>query len=246
MKKSGFSLVELSIVLVILGLLTGGILGGQSLIKAAELRSVGTEYDAWQTATNIFKDKYMAIPGDMQRADEFWPGVVSGDGNGVISIPAGANLTGEMFTFWQHLAEAGLIAGEYTGVAGGDSDAHSILGENAPKSKYGNAGWSARHCDTGDDCGVDTDYDLPYGNHFTFGSAVDYDTDQPALIPEEAWNIDTKLDDGKPAKGKVIAIFWDDACAEADDGSSSATDFEASYRLSAESVECALVFRSAI
>ncbi|MGB1539971.1 MAG: prepilin-type N-terminal cleavage/methylation domain-containing protein, partial [Rickettsiales bacterium] len=54
----GFSLVELSIVLVILGLLTGGILGGQSLIRAAEMRAIATEYDAWKTAVNVFKDKY--------------------------------------------------------------------------------------------------------------------------------------------------------------------------------------------
>lgn len=245
--RSGFSLVELSIVLVILGLLTGGILGGQSLIEAAELRAISTEYDAWQTATNVFVDKYMEIPGDMRMADEFWPGVVSGNGNGRISIPSGANQTGDSFTFWQHLAKAGLIAGEYTGVAGGDSNMHSMLGVNVPKSKYSNAGWTARHCYTGDDCGNGTaDYEVPYGNHFTFGSAVDYDTDQPVLTPEEAWNVDTKLDDGQPAKGKVIALFWNDACAAADDGSSSVTDLEASYRLSDGSVECALVFRDSI
>lgn len=61
--NGGFSLVELSIVLVILGLLTGGILGGQSLIKAAELRAVTTELDAFQTATNTFRQKYFALPG---------------------------------------------------------------------------------------------------------------------------------------------------------------------------------------
>ncbi|MGB1540395.1 MAG: prepilin-type N-terminal cleavage/methylation domain-containing protein, partial [Rickettsiales bacterium] len=66
--KAGFSLVELSIVLVILGLLTGGILGGQSLIRAAELRSVSKEYEKYQTAINIFKDKYFALPGDFNNA----------------------------------------------------------------------------------------------------------------------------------------------------------------------------------
>lgn len=65
----GFSLVELSIVLVILGLLTGGILAGQSLIRAAELRSVTTEYGRWVTAMHSFRDKYMAIPGDMRDAN---------------------------------------------------------------------------------------------------------------------------------------------------------------------------------
>ncbi len=54
--KNGFSLVELSIVLVILGLPTGGILAGQSLIRAAELRSVSTEYNRFVTATQSFRD----------------------------------------------------------------------------------------------------------------------------------------------------------------------------------------------
>jgi len=70
--SSGFSLVELSIVLVILGLLTGGILGGQALIRAAELRAVTTEYDRWVTATRTFQDKYFALPGDMTNATAFW------------------------------------------------------------------------------------------------------------------------------------------------------------------------------
>jgi len=78
-KKTAFSLVELSIVLVILGLLTGGVLTGQNLIRAAELRAVTTEFNAYQTAANTFKDKYFAIPGDMTNATDFW-GSAGGDG----------------------------------------------------------------------------------------------------------------------------------------------------------------------
>ena len=72
MARSGFSLVELSIVLVILGLLTGGILAGQSLIRAAELRSVATESQRYMAALNSFRDKYFALPGDMANATAFW------------------------------------------------------------------------------------------------------------------------------------------------------------------------------
>lgn len=78
--KHGFSLVELSIVLVILGLLTGGILAGQSLIRAAELRSVSTEQSRWVTAANSFRDKYFALPGDFRDATKFWNLQVSGSG----------------------------------------------------------------------------------------------------------------------------------------------------------------------
>ena len=70
--KNGFSLVELSIVLVILGLLTGGILGGQALIRAAELRAATTESQRYLAAINSFRDKYFALPGDMAIATRFW------------------------------------------------------------------------------------------------------------------------------------------------------------------------------
>ncbi|MBY6117485.1 prepilin-type N-terminal cleavage/methylation domain-containing protein [Mameliella alba] len=75
MVRSGFSLVELSIVLVILGLLIGGVLTGQNLIRAAELRSVMTEFKTYQTAVMTFRDKYFALPRDMTNAtDFFWGG----------------------------------------------------------------------------------------------------------------------------------------------------------------------------
>lgn len=98
--QKAFSLVELSIVLVILGLLTGGILAGQSLIRASELRAVVTEYERYIAASHTFRDKYMAIPGDMANATRFWgddaalcadagitngtPGTCNGNANGSI------------------------------------------------------------------------------------------------------------------------------------------------------------------
>ena len=77
--RQAFSLVELSIVLVILGLLTGGILTGQNLIRAAELRSVTTQFQAFHTASMTFRDKYFAMPGDMRNATDFW-GSAGGSG----------------------------------------------------------------------------------------------------------------------------------------------------------------------
>jgi hypothetical protein len=68
----GFSLVALSVVWVNLGLLTGGILTAQSLIRAAELRSITTDYNRFITASQTFRDKYFALPGDMRNATRFW------------------------------------------------------------------------------------------------------------------------------------------------------------------------------
>lgn len=111
--QSGFSLVELSIVLVILGLLTGGILGGQALIRAAELRTAMSDYSRYTAAVMSFREKYFALPGDMTNATAFW-----GDNNTVCpdagitnGTPGTCNGNGdsnwgsqtEQFLVWQHL-----------------------------------------------------------------------------------------------------------------------------------------------
>jgi hypothetical protein len=119
-------------VLIILGLLIGGILGGQSLIKASELRALVTEQEKYQIAFNNFREKYNALPGDFTKATAFWgtaancPGTAAqgttdgttcdGDGNGEIDYYyANSN---EAFRAWQHLSNAGLIEGTYNGVRG--------------------------------------------------------------------------------------------------------------------------------
>jgi prepilin-type N-terminal cleavage/methylation domain-containing protein len=77
-RRHAFSLVELSIVLVILGLLAGGVISGQSLIRAAELQSISTDYARYMTAALTFQDKYFTIPGDMPNATKFWSERVAG------------------------------------------------------------------------------------------------------------------------------------------------------------------------
>jgi prepilin-type N-terminal cleavage/methylation domain-containing protein len=255
-KKHAFSLVELSIVLVILGLLTGGILTGQSLIKAAELRAVSTEYNAIQTAVNSFKSKYFALPGDITNATLFWgklaahcnaeagtaqtDGTCNGNGDGVHTHPGGANQDGESFLFWQHLAKAGLIEGIYTGISGPTAYDDHITGTNTLQSKFPNAGWGLDP----DGNAAGTTYSISYNNILEYGAKGD-DMDSAALTPEEAWNIDKKIDDGKPARGKVIAKFWNNACAAADDGTHANNDLNASYKLTATTIECSLIFNNA-
>ncbi len=260
--RSGFSLVELSIVLVILGLLTGGILSGQSLIRAAELRSVSSEFQRYTAAVQTFRDKYMAIPGDMPSATRFWgrystaawcltnsaaavnasTGTCDGNSTGTLQRPAAASQSSERFQFWRQLALAGLVEGTYNGLAGSGSDEDGDLGDNMPGGKMGNTGWHAHSIISSDDAAIY--YNTPYGNGFLFGGVQANGRPQTQVLkPEEAWNIDTKMDDGRPAYGKVIAGYWNNACAVNESGALTASNLNARYKLEDTSLRCVLMFR---
>lgn len=208
----GFTLVELSIVLVILGLLVGGVLSGQSLIRAAELRSVTSDSQRFITAINAFRDKYFAIPGDMNNASSFWTGVGDGNGNGQLNNTAAVG-TNEISLFWVHLANAGLAEGTYTAVAG----TTLTPGTHNPRSKISQAGWNVAGLGS---VGVDgtasatnatapaasTFYAGQYGNPLLLGTGTDALLPGGFLRSEEAWNIDKKSDDGLPATGTVRTL----------------------------------------
>ena len=262
--KHGFSLVELSIVLVILGLLTGGILAGQNLIRAAELRSVSTEYSRWISAANTFRDKYFALPGDMTNAHLFWgsaggSGVIgdgcetatgtgtqtcSGNGNGEVTTAGGANQYAEMFTFWQHLANAGLIEGNFTGRNGPTSFPYdTVIGENTPRSRLNQGGWGVTN---GFDGGASSHY---FDNEYDFPISIGADAAseyvrQPIFTPEEAWNIDTKMDDGRPGTGFVNTTRSDSSlgtgCA------TTAVKATAEYNLTNSAVACQFIINSGL
>lgn len=253
--RHGFSLVELSIVLVILGLLTGGILGGRSLIKAAELRSVTTEQESFLIAINTFKNKYMAIPGDMRNAGDFWVEAAAdctyvpssatdtetcnGNGNGQVGDDVH-----EEFLFWQHLSNAGLVAGNFDGQASNADDYE--VGVNHPASKLGNASWSVHYVDEID--GTFSFFNGPYGNYFYLANAHDdeQESDHFAMTAEDQWNIDTKVDDGMPTTGSIIGTHSNDDCAIHTDGSHpSGFGVDAIYNLAADSPGCATIFRNA-
>lgn len=214
--QRGFSLVELSIVLVILGLLVGGILAGQSLIRASQLRGVVTEHDRYKTAIFSFRDKYFMLPGDMNNATSFWgdqatgtyacasgstpdgtPGTCNGNGNGQIG---GTSSPGpEGVRAWQHLQLANLIEGSLTGYY--DTGGKLTIGVNSPASKNPNTGWALVYRGTGANEPI-------YGTSVNFmqiGTESANELWGAALRPADAWNIDTKIDDGQPTTGIMLS-----------------------------------------
>ena len=97
-KSAGFTLIEISIVLVIIGLITGGVLVGRDLIKAAQIRAMISQLEKYDASVNTFQSKYNGLPGDIipQRAAPL--GFVTrtgaegdGDGNGIIYALGGGN-----------------------------------------------------------------------------------------------------------------------------------------------------------
>ena len=106
-RQSGFTLIEIAIVLVIIGLLLGGILKGQELITSARVRNIIAQIDGTKAAFYGFQDRYRALPGDFSAATTQITGATQdGDGNGQI---AGT----ESIAVWDHLSHAGFINGTY-------------------------------------------------------------------------------------------------------------------------------------
>lgn len=217
----GFSLLELSIVLVIIGLLAGGVMVGQDLVKQAELRSIINDLSKVQTAVNAFKNKYNSMPGDMQNATAYWGtaatcpatsvaplvGVATCNGNGSGVISSGEiNVTSpEWWLFWHHLANAGLFEGTYTG-ASVSASTQARPGTNVPEIARAGVGITAvsyLNQPTNQATWWFGDYRLMLvvgREQNNFATAV------PAFTPAEMMNIEQKLDDGQPGTGIIRAV----------------------------------------
>src|SRR5437763_16269619 len=108
-QQSGFTLVEIAIVLVIIGLLLGGILKGQELINSARVKNIANDFRVIPTYIYAYQDKFRALPGDDNKAtshvqtNPVTAGLADGNGNGVIDGAVFDNTnkpTSEALDFW--------------------------------------------------------------------------------------------------------------------------------------------------
>ena len=188
-KQSGFTLVEIAIVLVIVGLLIGGVLKGQEMITNAKLKRVESDNAGIAAAMFSYQDRYLQLPGDDDAADQrfslYTDGVndpaaadINGNSDGSIDGNWVAAANTESANFWKHLRAAGLIPG------GGDDDTQ-------PTNAYGG------------NIGI-RDGSLLIAGHVTvFGS----------IEGPIATIIEARLDDGSPATGRIQS---DTAAADMD------------------------------
>jgi len=118
-QQAGFTLIELAIVLVIIGLLLGGVLKGQELINSAKVKNMATDFKNIQVYIYGYQDKFRALPGDDSKVVAHVVGTLATTGtagNGVIegqwnSTTAAAATGDESALFWQHVRLANLAAG---------------------------------------------------------------------------------------------------------------------------------------
>jgi prepilin-type N-terminal cleavage/methylation domain-containing protein len=182
--QGGFTLVEIAIVLVIIGLLLGGILKGQEMITQAKIKNVVNDFNGITAAVNSYQDRYRALPGDDIQAATRWAGNVAGNGNGQIAglynnvLAAVAVAAEESNLFWWHLRQAGFVAGATSGISAGQQPNNAVNGM----------------------MGVETGASGTSGLGFV--SVIMCSSNLPDKI---AISVDTQLDDGAPNAGQVRA-----------------------------------------
>jgi prepilin-type N-terminal cleavage/methylation domain-containing protein len=189
-QQSGFTLVEIAIVLVIIGLLLGGILKGQELINSAKVKNLANDFRVIPTYIYAFQDKFKALPGDDISATTHMSACAApcqnGNGNGVIngnwnSVTA----TDESWQFWAHVRHANLAAGPTTWTAAAVGDPY------VPKNAVGGQ----------------------IGISSATGAAVQitgmtgtYQVCSAAILGKFAKQLDVQMDDGNTATGSMRAV----------------------------------------
>lgn len=193
--KSGFTLVEVSIVLVIVGLLIGGILVAQSLVKTAELNRLITDIQQYETVVNLFQDRFRTLPGDSANGARFGVGV-NGNANGRIDdFDTGSSqhwAINEQLVAWQIISNVGMLEVQYTG-----SGATIEPGINVPETING-----AGICFTDNIPTSSYEYGFAIGGGGHATNMLGYNMGG-FLSPSDVYAIDLKIDDGSASNGRV-------------------------------------------
>ena len=180
--QSGFTLIEIAIVLVIIGLLLGGILKGQELINSARVKNLATDFRNVPLFIYGYQDKFRALPGDDSGADTHVGGIlatpVATRGNGVIDGAWDSTTqTDESYLFWEHVRRAGLAPG---------STDTTVPGVYAPLNALGGR------------IGIQSakPFLLLNGSYFICSKNI---------LGKYAKQLDVQLDDGDTSKGSMMA-----------------------------------------
>jgi type II secretory pathway pseudopilin PulG len=217
----GFTLIEMSIVILVIALLIIGVVLGSDLLRASRILKIYAQVEELKKATETFRDKYKELPGDLPDAQSFWgadtgcPNTVfnaaarrptcNGNGNSHIGdffIDAG-DTSYESYRAWQHLANAEMLSGAYNGISGTGSVMHSLPGVNVPRGFIKGTGYTLMHMLL--PAGNASYWARDYGHVIIHGNATATSTTTGvALTPKEAFQFDQKYDDANPAQGMIV------------------------------------------
>ncbi len=196
--EKGFTLVELAIVMIIIGLLIGGVLKGQELIANAQVSATASQIKGFEAATTTFRDAYNALPGDMTAVVARLPASCTAclDGNGNGQIGGAATLgvaaaAGEGLQYFMHLNAVDLISGVdgTNGIAWGTGYPAADIGGGLTVGYNAGGGLGLNGTNRA-------------GTYLTVQGAAAIGT--PAMTSSEAARIDRKLDDGNATTGSVF------------------------------------------
>ncbi len=216
--RTGFTLIELAIVMVIIGLVVGGVMVGKELIRASQFRSAISQVEQIKTAITTFRTKYNCLPGDCTYATDLFgtdssgcpegggsTGTCNGNGNTKISDINYNDNGQEVYRLWQQLGTgyAELIPGKYTGIYTSiPFKFRPSAGINAPINKlYPNGAMRIYNLDN---YGGGTSFFAANYKHILefWGNGV---VTTPTVTPSEALTIDSKYDDGLPGYGNIMS-----------------------------------------
>ena len=180
-RQQGFTLVEIAIVLVIIGLILGGILKGQELIDSARVRSISNDISGIRAGWYAFQDRYNSLPGDFIGAPtQIDSGLSGGNGNGRVDTAAEAG------GVWAHMAAAGFISGNYNGDDVALTGFAGCTDTRCPSNPFGRF------------------YKIAFGDESSGASGNAHELSTGDQVPVNIMlQLDLKLDDGVADRGDI-------------------------------------------
>jgi prepilin-type N-terminal cleavage/methylation domain-containing protein len=262
--RRGFTLLEMSVVIAIIGLIISGTLVGRSILEQARVNRVITDVKIYTDAIRAFRQKYNGLPGDLPNATAYWgfAGGNSGDnytvscysftgsgtqtcngnGDGQVTYWAGSGpYVYEGYRIWQHLVDAGMIQGKYTGTYGPNGIYDARAGLNMPGTSMEVGLYAFAYTGV---VASNNAYLYPTVNygHVIITDNPGYGGNYP-FTPAQSLSLDMKIDDGLPASGIVLGIRsgTGNSCATTDNMANSVTVIP-KYNISVTTPQCNMNF----